>query len=105
MSNSTVWTYIFVMALVSYLLRTLPLTIIRKPITNRFVRSVLYYLPYATLAVMTVPSILFISDDPICGLAALAGACVTAWITSNLLLSATIACIAAFAANMILMMC
>ncbi len=103
MSNN-VWIYIFVMAIVSYILRTLPLTLIRKPIENRFIKSVLYYLPYATLSVMTVPAILTISDNPLCGLAALAGAGLTAWITSNLFLSATVACAAAFAVNMLLMM-
>ena len=45
------------MALVSYLLRVLPLTLIRKQIKNRFIKSLLYYLPYVTLAVMTVPAI------------------------------------------------
>ena len=47
--------YIAVMALVSYAIRILPLTLIRKPIKNRFVQSFLYYVPYVTLAVMTFP--------------------------------------------------
>ena len=50
--------YIAVMALVSYAIRILPLTLIRKPIKNRFVQSFLYYVPYVTLAVMTFPAIL-----------------------------------------------
>ena len=45
--------YIAVMALVSYAIRILPLTLIRKPIKNRFIQSFLYYVPYVTLAVMT----------------------------------------------------
>ena len=49
--------YIAVMALVSYAIRILPLTLIRKPIKNRFVQSFLYYVPYVTLAVMTFPAI------------------------------------------------
>ena len=46
-----IWECIFVLAAVSYALRVLPLTLIRKPIQNRFVRSFLYYIPYATLSV------------------------------------------------------
>ena len=45
--------YILLVALVTYLLRALPLTLIRKPIRSRFIRSFLYYVPYVTLAVMT----------------------------------------------------
>ena len=45
--------YLFVMALTTYLIRVLPLTLIRKPIRDRFLRSFLYYVPYVTLAVMT----------------------------------------------------
>ena len=40
--------YIAVMALVSYTIRLLPLTLIRKPIKNRFIQSFLYYVPYVT---------------------------------------------------------
>ena len=50
--------YIFTMAAVTFLIRALPLTLIRRPIRNRLVRSFLYYVPYVTLAVMTFPAIL-----------------------------------------------
>ena len=50
--------YIAVMAAVTYLIRLLPLTLIRKKIENRFIRSFLYYVPYATLSAMTFPAIL-----------------------------------------------
>ncbi|MBR1711692.1 MAG: AzlD domain-containing protein [Clostridia bacterium] len=59
--------YIFVMAGVSYLIRVLPLTLIRKPITNRFLRSFLYYVPYVTLAVMTFPAMVEATQSPIAG--------------------------------------
>ena len=49
--------YIAVMAAVSYTIRVLPLTLIRKPIKNQFIQSFLYYVPYVTLAVMTFPAI------------------------------------------------
>ena len=48
-----IYLYILVMAAVTYLIRVLPLTLIRREIKNRFIRSFLYYVPYVTLAVMT----------------------------------------------------
>ena len=53
-----VYLYILVMAAVTYAIRMLPLVLIRREITNRFIRSFLYYVPYVTLAVMTFPAIL-----------------------------------------------
>ena len=57
-----VWLYILVMASVTYLIRALPLVLIRRKIENRFLRSFLYYVPYATLAAMTFPAILYSTD-------------------------------------------
>ena len=66
-----VYLYIAVMAVVTYLIRVLPLTLIRRQIENRFIRSFLYYVPYVTLAVMTFPAILEATQSPIAGGAAL----------------------------------
>ena len=63
--------YIAVMALVSYAIRILPLTLIRKPIKNRFIQSFLYYVPYVTLAVMTFPAIVNATQSPAAGAMAL----------------------------------
>ncbi len=52
-----IWIYIAVMAGVTFLIRVLPLTVIRKKIKNRFFNSFLYYVPYVTLAVMSFPAI------------------------------------------------
>ena len=52
-----IFIYIAVMALVTYLIRMLPLVIFRKKIENRFIRSFLYYIPYAVLAAMTFPAV------------------------------------------------
>ena len=57
--------YIAVMAAVSYTIRVLPLTLIRKPIKNQFIQSFLYYVPYVTLAVMTFPAIIHATQTPI----------------------------------------
>ena len=56
--NAKIYLYIGIMALVTYLIRVLPLTLIRKEIKNRTIRSFLYYVPYVTLAVMTFTAIL-----------------------------------------------
>ena len=78
------WVYIAVMAAVSYAIRVLPLTLIRKPIQNRFIQSFLFYVPYVTLAVMTFPSILHTTSSPIAGLAALVLGIAAAWLGANL---------------------
>lgn len=69
--NIKVYIYIFVMAAVIYLIRLLPLTLIRKKITNKTFKSFLFYVPYVTLAVMTFPAILEATDSVWSGLAAL----------------------------------
>ena len=58
MNQTEIWIAILVAAGVSLLVRALPLTLIRRPIKNRFIRSFLYYVPYATLAVMTFPAMI-----------------------------------------------
>ena len=67
-----IYVYIAAMALTTYLIRMLPLTIFRKPIRSRFLRSFLYYVPYACLTAMTVPAIFFTTENWISGAAALA---------------------------------
>ena len=79
------WVYIAVMAAVSYAIRVLPLTLIRRPIKSRFLRSFLFYVPYVTLAVMTFPSIVNATSSPIAGLAALVLGIAAAWLGANLL--------------------
>ena len=70
--------YIFIMAAVTLLIRVLPLTLIRKKITNVTLRSFLYYVPYVTLAVMTFPAILEATGSIWSGLAALVAGCTEA---------------------------
>ena len=71
--------YIAVMALVSYAIRVLPLTLIRKPIKNQFIQSFLYYVPYVTLAVMTFPAIVEATQSPVAGAVALVVGILAAW--------------------------
>ena len=66
-----IYLYIFTMALTTYLIRVLPLTIFRKPIRSRFLRSFLHYVPYACLTAMTFPAILSSTASILSGAAAL----------------------------------
>ena len=86
------WVYIAVMAAVSYAIRVLPLTLIRKPIKNQFIQSFLYYVPYVTLAVMTFPAILDATGSPVAGLLALVVGILAAYFGMSLLQVAITCC-------------
>lgn len=96
--------YIAVVALVTYLIRVLPLTLIRKEIKNRFIRSFLYYVPYVTLAAMTFPAIVYATDSAWSGLAALVAGILVAWFSGNLFLVALSACGVVFVVEMVMKM-
>lgn len=66
-----IWIYILVMACVTYVIRVAPLILIRGEIKSPVIRSFLYYVPYVTLAVMTVPAIIDSTRSPWAGAAAL----------------------------------
>ena len=87
-----IYMYIFVMFAVTYLIRMLPLTLIRRPIRNRFLRSFLYYVPYVTLAVMTFPDILSATGTPVAGLLALIAGVALAWSGRSLFTVAVLSC-------------
>lgn len=88
-----VYIYILIMALVTFAIRVLPLTLIRKKIQNRFLRSLLYYIPYVTLAVMTFPAIMDATRSPIAGAAALLLGVVLAWLGAGLFKVSAACCI------------
>lgn len=78
--SHNVYIYIFIMAGVTYAIRVLPLTLIRRPIKSRFLQSFLFYVPYITLAVMTFPAILDATQTPLAGGIALIAGIVLAWL-------------------------
>ena len=86
-----VYIYILVMFLVSYAIRVLPLTLIRREIKNVHIRSFLYYVPYVTLAVMTFPAILEATESPLAALIAFVVAVAMAWWGRSLFQVAVIA--------------
>ncbi|MDO5416172.1 MAG: AzlD domain-containing protein [Lachnospiraceae bacterium] len=87
-----VYLYIFVMAGVTYLIRMLPLTLIKKEIKNPYIKSFLYYVPYVTLSVMTFPAILFGTNSIWSGAAALAVAVALAYKGKSLFQVSLAAC-------------
>ena len=88
--------YILVMALVSYAIRVLPLTLIRKPIRNQFIQSFLYYVPYVTLAVMTFPAIIEATQIPAAGAVALIVGILAAWFGAGLFQVSVACCLIVF---------
>ncbi len=87
------YVYILVMALTLYAIRALPKTLIRRPIKSKFIRSFLYYVPYVTLAVMTVPAIINDPQSPIAGALALVVGVVAAWLGAGLMPVAVLCCL------------
>ena len=96
------YAYILVMAAVSYAIRALPMTLIRKPIRSRFIRSFLYYVPYVTLAVMTFPAIVTATQVPLAGALALCAGVVLAWLGAGLFPVSVACCLVVFVVELIL---
>ena len=84
------------MAVVTYAIRVLPLTLIRGQIKNRFLQSFLYYVPYVTLAVMTFPAIVHATQSTVSGVAALVIGIIVAWLGFDLFKTAVSCCLIVF---------
>lgn len=88
--------YILIMAIVTYAIRVLPLTLIKGQIKNRFLQSFLYYVPYVTLAVMTFPAIVNATQCTVSGIAALIVGIIVAWLGFDLFKTAVSCCLIVF---------
>ncbi|MBR0369052.1 MAG: AzlD domain-containing protein [Clostridia bacterium] len=97
-----VYLYILGMWGITYLIRVLPLTLIRREITNRTIRSFLFYVPYVTLAVMTFPSILSATQTPVSAALALVAGLVMAWFGLSLFKVSVLCCVVVFVAELVL---
>ena len=94
--------YLLVAAGTLYLIRMLPLSLIRKDITNKYIRSFLFYVPYVTLAVMTFPAILHATGSVWSGLAGFMVGIVLAFFDGNLFRVALGSCVAVFVAELLI---
>lgn len=91
-----IYLYIFVMALTTYLIRAIPLTLFTKPIRNRFLKSFLHYVPTACLTAMTFPAILYAADHMVSGAVGLVVAILLAIKEKSLIIVAVASCVAVF---------
>lgn len=101
--SHNIYLYILVMASVTYLIRMLPLALIRKEIKNTTIRSFLYYVPYVTLSVMTFPAILSETGSIWSAWAALLTGILLAWRGKSLLQVAVSACMVVFILELIIL--
>lgn len=96
-----IYLYILVSGLVSFLIRVIPLTLLRKPIHSTFLNSFLYYVPYVTLAVMTFPAILQDASSPLAGGLALAIGILLSYKEKSLITVSVACCIVVLICDML----
>ena len=89
--------YIFVMAIVTYLIRMLPMVLFKKRIENTFVKSFLYYVPFAVLGAMTIPDIFSSTSSIYSAIAGTIAAIILSFKEKGLLASAISACVTVYA--------
>lgn len=99
--NETVLLYILVMAGVTYLIRLLPLALIRGEITNTFIRSFLHYVPYVTLSLMIFPAVLSSTEHPESASAGVCAAILLALCRGSLFQVAMLACVTVFVVELL----
>ncbi len=94
--------YLLVSAGVTYLVRMLPMVLVRNKIKNRFVLSFLHYIPYSVLTVMTVPAIFYATEYTVSAAIGFAAALVLAFFDKGLLKVAAVSCAVVLAAELII---
>ena len=99
---NNVYVYILIMFAVTYLIRVLPLTLIRKKITNKTLKSFLFYVPYVTLSVMTFPAILEATESVWSGALALVSGVLLAYFGVSLFGVAVCSCAVVFVTELII---
>lgn len=92
----SIYLYILVMAVTTYLVRAIPLTLLKKPCKSRFLRSFLHYVPTACLTAMTFPAILYATDHLISGAVGLAVGVLLSIKNKSLIVVAVASCVAVF---------
>ncbi|MDD4774244.1 MAG: AzlD domain-containing protein [Eubacteriales bacterium] len=100
--TNNVYIYLAIMAGVTYAIRVLPLTLIRKEIKNHFIQSFLYYVPYVTLAVMTFPAICAATQSRVSGTLALITGIIAAWFGAGLFKVSLSCCAVVFISELLL---
>lgn len=96
------WIYLLIMAGSTYLIRAVPFALVQKKITNRFLRSFLYYIPYAVLTAMTFPAVLFAAGNVVAAAVGFTAAVLFALKGKSLTTVAIAACTAVFLTDWIM---
>ena len=104
MKYATFFMYLLVMAGVTYLIRMLPLVLVKKKIENKFLLSFLYYVPYAVLSVMTVPACFYATDSPITAVVGFIIAVIAAFFERSLIQVAALSCTGVLITEIIIML-
>lgn len=103
MNNIQFFTYLLVLAGSTYLIRVIPFVAIKEKINNKFVRSFLYYIPYAVLTAMTLPAALYATSSVISALVGIVVAIILAYRNKSLTVVAIFACIAVYITELIIL--
>lgn len=104
MNNSVFFIYLLIVALTTYLIRAIPFSLITKKVTNKYVKSFLYYIPYTVLAAMTIPAALYVTGSIYSSIAGLLVALIVAIKKSNLTLVAVAAVLGSLVVEIIMML-
>lgn len=99
-----IYLYILTMAVTTYLIRALPLTLLKKPIQNRFLKSFLHYVPTACLTAMTFPAILYATEHMVSGGLALGVGVFLAFKNKSLIVVAVASCAVAFLSEQLIIL-
>ena len=102
MTTSTFFIYLLIMAGSTYLIRAIPFVAIRRKITNRFVRSFLYYIPYAVLTAMTIPAIFTATSSVWSACAGLLAAVLLSLKKCSLTTVALLSCVAVYLVELLI---
>lgn len=103
MNNSMFFVYLLIVALTTYLIRAIPFSLITKKVTNKYVKSFLYYIPYTVLAAMILPFALYVTGSIYSSIAGLLVALIVAIKKSNLTLVALAACLGSLIVEIIML--
>lgn len=102
MENSRFFVYLLVMAGVTYLVRAIPMVLIKEKIKNKFVLSFLHYIPYTVLSAMTVPAIFYATDSPLTAAVGFAVAIIAALFERSLVQVAALSCLGVLVTELVI---
>ena len=104
MNNIEILLMILTMALVTYIIRLIPFVVFKKKIKSTFIKSLLYYLPYAVLTAMTFPTIFFVTGNVVSGIVGATVAIIASTSKRSLIIGAMLSVISVLICNGIILL-